>query len=1038
MTQLPHHARLMGALFLLLVCCPPAGRPAEPDPASEMLYAANGLFNRQLYKLAADDYGKFLAAHPKHAKADEARYALALCFYHLDKPREALDPLETLAQKSDFPHAIEVRCLLGQCRLTLNEHDAAEKAFRWVLAKNPKHDMADDAAAGLAETLIARGRWKDAAGQYEDLLKNWPKSPMVEHAHFQAAVARYQLREFDKARGHLDAFLKQQSDSPMAQQARILLGDCWREAKQPDKAAEQYDLAAHKLKGPLRPEALLGLSMARFQAGQFDASVKAAEELRRDFPQSPSLRMADLYRARSLLDLKRAAAAEPILVALAGKKDDLTDDALFWRSRCLVARGKNSDAERLLAQTLKDYAKSNLHAEMQFDLGGLLMTREQFTDAARSFDRLIRDHPKSTLVEEARQLACICLHRAGQYDGSFKRCEEFLKASPKSQWAETIAFLAGENLFLSRKFDEAGKRFKAFLEAYPKSQQIEKARFRLGAAMHAVKRYDEAVAALQPLAGSNDPVIGQAAFFLGDGLFQQRKFAEAVKPLRSFTDRDKGIANRDDALLKLGIALRETGQSDQAVGCFDRLVKEHGKSPLVPRALVEWGQTEYERKRYEPARKRFEQLLSRDGKSELAAVAAYNLGCIAEDEQKWDDAAKHFGRVAETFASHPRAADALCHRGIALSQLERFDEAKSALATFLEKNPDHALADTARLRLGVALAKTGEDRKALEQFERLLKRASGSPGADRALYETAWAYKRLNENEPARAAYGRLLEQFRESPLAETATVELADLEFEDKKYDAAVKRLEPLLAQTQNRALKERILYRLGWCRFEKEEWEPAVRMFERLIEEFPKSDLAAASSYQAGEARIRLKQFEQAIVHYDRIVAGYPTFKLYQESLLRLAESQAQADRFADSEQTASLFLEKFGDSELAHRARFSQGWARENLKRYDAAIAAYRALLESDYRGELAARAQFQIGECLFAKNQLEEAVRELMKVEILYSYPKWNALALLEAGRVLEKMNRPGEARARYAELREKYPKSDEARVAEKRLKDIGQP
>jgi TolA-binding protein len=96
---------------------------------------------------------------------------------------------------------------------------------------------------------------------------------------------------------------------------------------------------------------------------------------------------------------------------------------------------------------------------------------------------------------------------------------------------------------------------------------------------------------------------------------------------------------------------------------------------------------------------------------------------------------------------------------------------------------------------------------------------------------------------------------------------------------------------------------------------------------------------------------------------------------------------------------------------------------------------AKVTATHQGPTAARAQFQIGECLFAQNKHEEAVRELLKVDILYAYPEWSAAALYEAGRCFEALNQPDKAREQYRQVREKHAQTQWAGLAAKRLSAI---
>ena len=69
---------------------------------------------------------------------------------------------------------------------------------------------------------------------------------------------------------------------------------------------------------------------------------------------------------------------------------------------------------------------------------------------------------------------------------------------------------------------------------------------------------------------------------------------------------------------------------------------------------------------------------------------------------------------------------------------------------------------------------------------------------------------------------------------------------------------------------------------------------------------------------------------------------------------------------------------------------------------ARAAYEKVIRSETGGktETAAMAQWMIGESYFHQKNYESALREYLRLEILYAYPTWQAAALLQAGKCSE--------------------------------------
>ena len=107
----PRAARLVGSVAVVAASwaggwadgrqAPSTSTAAPAAPAArevpEGLNFANGLFRERQYKLAADEYERFLRAQPSAPFADEARYGLALAYYRSDQPDEARRLIEGTA-----------------------------------------------------------------------------------------------------------------------------------------------------------------------------------------------------------------------------------------------------------------------------------------------------------------------------------------------------------------------------------------------------------------------------------------------------------------------------------------------------------------------------------------------------------------------------------------------------------------------------------------------------------------------------------------------------------------------------------------------------------------------------------------------------------------------------------------------------------------------------------------------------------------------------------------------------------------------------
>jgi TolA-binding protein len=278
------------------------------------------------------------------------------------------------------------------------------------------------------------------------------------------------------------------------------------------------------------------------------------------------------------------------------------------------------------------------------------------------------------------------------------------------------------------------------------------------------------------------------------------------------------------------------------------------------------------------------------------------------------------------------------------------------------------------------------------------------------------------------------------------AALELMRLALEGEEFDEVGRLLEAQRAfesearPVERSTLEERRIYMASVLAMRKEQPADVIALLGAFETRFPASSLRASALLLRGLAESSLRRFEEARASFAALVEMAIPTAMLETALLRLAETYAALERWPDAEAAFSQFLATFPDSAQASTARFGRGWAREQRGALESAIASYREVLTvaptgTTSAGPVAARAQFQIGECHFALKQYEDAVRELLKVDVLYAYPEWSAAALYEAGRCLVALGRPSEARRQFMQLRERFPTSPWAERAARELERL---
>src|SRR5262249_46360280 len=113
------------------------------------------------------------------------------------------------------------------------------------------------------------------------------------------------------------------------------------------------------------------------------------------------------------------------------------------------------------------------------------------------------------------------------------------------------------------------------------------------------------------------------------------------------------------------------------------------------------------------------------------------------------------------------------------------------------------------------------------------------------------------------------------------------------------------------------------------------------------------------------------------------------------------------------------------------YALGQAHMGLGRLEDARKTFQGVIDARRTGELAARAQLMRGESYFHEDRLREALREFLQVDILYEAPRWQAAALLEAGKVYERLDQWADAAETYNRLVARFPKDPDAQTARTR-------
>ncbi|MBC7833799.1 MAG: tetratricopeptide repeat protein [Phycisphaerales bacterium] len=1034
---------LVSAIIMVSALHAAAGHAAGPGPEGEKAYRAGiGLLNKGMHDLAAVELRAYLDGQGDGAQVSSARYALGVCLAKLGQHAQAATELDRVVSLDGFEFRADAMMLRAQCAIALADEQGAIEGLEWLVELHPEFAHADRAAALLGETLYRTGQYQRAEEVLSSVAKAWPASGHIERAWLFAALSEVAQGNAGAAIDRLVAMRAKYPDGGLAGNAALVEAQCRHRRGELAEAAHLYDLALRRGDGPVQTDALLGRAQVARASGKLDDASRALDQLA-NAPCSPQVRAsAQLERGRVLMDQNQPDAALGEFDALArSAPDSLADDAAYWSAKCRLRRGEFGAATELLAAAARKFPDSELLADMLFDRAAAIGDLGDDRVAVAAWTQWREQFPEHELGAEALAAHAASTHRAKQYSASATLCEQFLSSFPKHLRAGFVELLLAENRFLANEFGAAETAYAHFLSAHVTDPAAWRARTRRGLSLIKLNRDVEGAGVLADgmdpgTPGEREPALKRAALLaLGEHCLAQRDWTGAEKWFGTLASETIGQPDEGAALLRQALSVQRQGRIENARPILERVVALSPGSADALHARFEIGQGLAETGNLSEARAALESVVELErGADErrFTPHALRHLAAIASKQGRPADA-------AEALAALGDAGDGatLLLQGSAWLAAGKFVEAERIYSKILADSPSAPAAWEARARRAIAINRQGRHEEALSELRAADDQAQvGDPELVGSVqYEGAMALRALGRNDEAAEAYRALLKGGPSSVEA-YAALDLAQLEIGAGHYPEAIALLDHCRSAVANlqgsdsARVREREVYARGLCLLKLGMPDQAVAALETFAKEFPTSELLPSVGLVLGESLLRSGQPQRAAKELQRILDAGPRGETASRAMLRLGDALAATRQWAACEQAYTGFLDRFPSSEFWFQARFGQGWARENQSRHAAAIEAYRQVTSS-HQGATAARAQFQIGECLYAQKKYEEAALELLKVDVLYAYPEWSAAALYEAGRCFTDLGRPADASKQFDELMSRYPDTKWATLARER-------
>lgn len=912
---------------------------------------------------------------------------------------------------------------------------AAIDDFRKIVRDNADHPLAANARFFLAESLLQSGNYQQAAEAFEQFVADEPQHRFAAQASFRIGETAYLRGDFATALPKLQAFVVAYGNHKLAEYAVPYLADCQLETGDVQAAAANYQSALKSYPaGALSGECRLGLARIAQQEGDLVEARRFYEFLaqRTDTAAAAEARLRLgqlLYHQRDL------ARAKGYLEPLAQQDTASTQrtPARYWLGFVLVEQQQAAAAQDLWRSAIDEDAQHPLSPLMALAMAESLARQGKTNEALTWCERIQTQWRSSEATDDALALEIQLLLQSGKHTEVVRSGEQFGSEHPKSPRSGDVQEMVARALIALGKFDEAIARLTSGDTKTPQ------ATLTLAIAQLGAKRYDDVLATLKSIDQdqAEDDVRASALSLQASALVALARAKEAIAPLQEYLENYEDGSDIAKCRAQLCVAYVQTQQFDKADTALKLYREKHATDRALASTTLYLAEAAAEAKQLTVAKRWFDELNQEQTPLAIRERAVAGLAWLAQQEQSPTAANEQLGELLKT---QPASAQA---PAIALRRAQNFEasgEREQALAAYLAFIKDHpaatelpdALLAAARLHDDLA-----QDREALVVIERLLKEFPQYAHRDAALYQAAWILVDLDRRETAAKHFATLHDEFRQSQFWLDATYRLAEHQVRVKRYDEAKTTLTKLVDAAPGDELLCHALYLQGQAAAAEGKWSEVAAPLTRLTHDYPKHALCVLAEYWLAEAEYRSGKLDEAGLRFGALAIRIEGRNDNWVPMVPLRQAQvlAHQKRWQEAHDLAAGIAQKHPQFRQQYEVDYLLGRALGALAKFDDARSAYQRVVQSPVGGrtETAAMAQWMIGETYFQQERYDDAIAAYHRVERLFAFERWQAAALLQAGKCHEAQGEYAEAIGLYAQLLKDYSQTTFAQDASQRMR-----
>ena len=879
----------------------------------------------------------------------------------------------------------------------------------------------------FAYKLFQEGAYFIAKDALKAFIQNYPQSPDADDARFLMGECALQLKEYDEAIQHYKQVQIDYPDSPLRLDAVRGTATAWFHQGRYEEAIKAYEKVVQSSdEAPVISHSLYLIGESYDNLGLYQKSGEYYGQILTEYPQSDEASDALYAKGWSLYRLREYGEAHNALTDFIRKYPThyAIPEASYRAAESLFKLGDWAKAQQAYQQVINSYQKDEIHQQFAIDarfrLGECYFQQELMEEAKHTFELLLREPGKSPIVAEAQYWIAEVLLEAEKYPEAIHEYQKVVNLYPQSEVVDDAQYGIAMAHFLKGDYAKAGGEFKKVAENR-RSELTDAARFRLGECFRLQREFNSAILHYKKVA-TKSAYIDDALYGRATSAFELRDYSQTVDMLNALLSSQPSSPLRPYVLYHLGLAYFNQKAYQESAQAFDRFLSENRDTNLetapTDEALFWKARARFELEDYSETLQACEELLQRFPNSRLRYRAEF---FIAESTYWREQTPQAYQLARQKYQALLKkqsqiAPDAIgvewaekCRYGIGWTHFSEATLAKDSV----EQQKHY--------------------QEAVSAWKKVLANHPNGTLADKTQYHIGIAYVNLKQYNHGIQAFKQVLSNYPGSNWGDNARYQTGWVLYKQEKYAEAIAAFNQMLKVHPGSQLVPRTIFGVANAYFKQGKYAQAIREYQRVVNKYPNPireagaeraiDLRPEAQYYIGESFLNLQNYPDAIAAYEKVLQHHPKSEWADDAQYGIATAYENLGQKEKAIQAYRTLTQKYRNRELAPDVQLQIGRFYYNEKDYKRAIAEFQNAINQYSDTPSAWLAQYNIGKCYIALGSYRQAVGAFERVD---SRSEFAATAAYEIGYAWYDQNNPsrnlGNAVKALLVVPEKYPQS----------------